>query len=186
MKRLTLAALLCLSQAGCLRYYTQYPKDKLDKPPAKRYALLQYRIAPYPVVMDSGRRGLETALREESPFREARQVESPPEKGLYCDVSVKWTQPSFGALAWLVASYASYFLIPQWSVKERYTLAFDVYRDGQLKRSFSYTVGRKNFTWLPLILVTWITAITPNQAEVFQSVVYRFYDDADALFKESP
>jgi hypothetical protein len=182
VRRLLPVLLIPLLLSGCLRYYTGYPKDKLEKEPAKKYALLQYRIKPYPTVLDSGKRGLETALRENSPFREAKQVETMPDKGLYVEAEVKWRQPGVFSLVFVWISAATYTLVPQWSVKEKYTLLFDVYQDGALVKNYKYEVKRKGFMWLPLVLVTWATATTPHQAEVFESMVYQFYEDADPVF----
>jgi hypothetical protein len=186
MRRLLPLLAVPLLLSGCLRYYTGYPKDKLERPPAQRPGVFQYRIKPYPTVMDSGRRGLEDALQKKSPFRDAKRVEEVPAQGPFVDVEVRWRQPGIFSVLFIYVSAVTYTIVPQWSTKEKFTLVFDVYRDGQEKRRFEYEVGRKGFTWLPLVLATWYTATSPDQAEVFESVVFKFYDEAAPLLADEP
>lgn len=186
MLRSLLLFALILPLGGCLRFYTNYPKDKLDSPPAPRYDAMRYRIRELPSVMDSGRRGLEEALHEHSPFRQVRQADAVPPTGVFVDAAVKWRQPGLFSLAFVWISAATYFIVPEWSTKERFTLVYDVYVDGQLKQTFSYEVGRKGFMWLPLAPAMLYTAGSANQAEVFEAVTYKFYDDAALLFAAPP
>src|SRR4051794_12463653 len=140
MRSLLILALV-LPLGGCLRFYTHYPKDKLDNPPQKQFEAMRYRIRELPSVMDSGRRGLEEALHERSPFRQVRQADAVPPTGVFIDASVKWRQPGLFSLAFVWISAATYFIVPEWSTREKYTLSFDVYLDGQLKQTYSYDVG---------------------------------------------
>jgi hypothetical protein len=182
MRRLLPLLLIPLLLNGCLRYYTGYPKDKVAKAPVKQYEKLRFRIKPYPKVMDSGPRGLERAFRSNAPFRETAKVEDAPKDGLFVDVEVKWREPGLFSLIFIYVSAVTYTIIPQWSTKEKYTLVFDLYKDGAFLKSYQYEAGRKGFMWLPLVLATWYTATSPDQDEVFESMVFQFYEDAAPHF----
>jgi hypothetical protein len=178
MKRLAL--LLALLQTGCVSFYKGVPKDA-PQPPS-RQGVLHYKFAELQAAgLGNGRGALREFFKSGTGFSEVREVPAAPEKGLYCEVVVKWKPPTVLALIFGYISLGFMTILPAWSLHEGYEIEYRVFKDAKPVRTFTYELTRKGAVWIVLLPLIWINAITMSEGEAFTRTGRQFVADAGSL-----
>lgn len=182
---LRLAAVLAVITLlpACITY-RDFPEEMVNNPPKeKRFGTLHYNIKPAGVLsLGNGAEALHAVFKSRTPFATTEKIETPPARGLFCEVQTLYKTPTVPAFAFGYLSVATLTILPFWSNHDGYRVAYTVYRDGQKVKTFEYDITRKGAVWLLLAPFAWVNAFTYSEAEAFEATAYQFFKDATPLF----
>lgn len=182
-----LVALICVSSflSSCIIGYGDFPENRIGDPPKARFnGTLYYRIHDDPIFVTRSKSTLRRIFRHQSGFERSEMVKDIPPKGIYCEVDVRWK--ALGASAFFGSiSYLFYTLIPVWSTKEGYQVAYHVYVDGEKRRTFEYDITRKMAAWIGLLPFIWINWFTYDEDQAFEATTFQFFEDAAPILQKA-
>ena len=169
MKKIIL--LFVFLASGCMTY-RNIPIVSEDSSPAKRPASLSYHIEGS--ALFAGPTAVRDALTAHAPYAELLPADAPVVKGDYLSVKIEQTPPSAAASVFGYISYATLTAIPFWSLNDGSILTFSLYRNGAVVASKEYVISRSTFVWLPMVVVSWVNALTPSESEAFSASTQDF------------
>ena len=94
--------------------------------------------------------------------------------------AVQTTYPATLAFGYLSASTLTF--LPAWSENDGYRVTYNVFVNGEKKKSYEYEVTRKGAVWILLVPLAWVNAFTYSEAEAFEATAYQFFKDSEPLF----
>ena len=121
---------------------------------------------------------LRRAFAENQMFTETIPAQKPPAIGRFCAVDIATTPHSKEYF------FAQHFqlgfagLIPSYSGESGFIMKYDLYIDGNLKKTYQYEVKRRLWVWLGFLPFLWVNALTPSQGEAVGSTASQFFHDA--------
>jgi hypothetical protein len=136
-----------------------------------------------------GYRAVARTLTASGMFSDLIETPNPPEVGVFCDVEFEPTPPSRAVQAY-IGSQAVFFLgyitalVPAFSLLPYYTdeggttAIYSLYRDGQLARTYRYSIKKKGAGWIVLLPFAWMNYFTTDLADAVQGATFRFLIDA--------
>lgn len=77
-------------------------------------------------------------------------------------------------------SLATLTILPAYSGKDGYSVAYRVSVDGEPGKVYRYTIRRKVGLWLPLLPFVWVNLMTSSERDAFHATTARFLADARA------
>ncbi|RHX84423.1 LIC12231 family lipoprotein [Leptospira stimsonii] len=167
----------------CVNYY-EFPENYIGKSKAekKNPVILYYKVLNGTISGGSTR--LKDYLKRESPFIQTEQVDKIPEKGLYLNVNIQQRLPSIYTLIFGYLSVATLTLLPVWSNEDGSDVLFQIYRDGQLEKSYEYPVRRSGFLWILMLPFAWVNAYTYSEAQAFEAIANKFFEDSAPVLQK--
>ncbi len=111
-------------------------------------------------------------------FSETVASSAPPAKGLYCSVTVDYRPLSESDAFFLSLSHISATIFPSYNSTSGHLVRFDLYIDGDLKKSYEYAINKRQAVWAGLVPVAWINFFTWDLADAFRATAYQFLVDA--------
>lgn len=136
-----------------------------------------------------GYRAVARTLTASGMFSDLIETPNPPETGVFCQVEFEPTPPSSVVQAYL-GSQAVFFLggitalVPAFSLLPYYTdeggttAIYSLYRDGQLARTYRYSIKKKGAGWIVLLPFAWFNYFTTDLADAVQGATFQFLIDA--------
>jgi hypothetical protein len=136
-----------------------------------------------------GYRAVAGTLTASGMFSDVIETQDPPEVGVFCNVQFEPTPPStavqfyIGAQAVLIFGYITalvpaFTLLPYYTDEGGTTVIYSLYRDGQLARTYRYSIKKKGAGWIVLLPFAWINYFTTDLADAVQGATFRFLIDA--------
>ncbi len=172
-----LLAAVCLALNGCVMGYRQYPKEQSSAPyPDKTYEQMYFRVQGSSLF--GGAAALRNFLRLRSPFKAAEYRDDIPAKGLYIRAKVETFDPSIASAVFGYISYSTLMISPMWSTRDGNRVVFEIFKDGNIVKTFEYEARRTTVGWLGLLPFAWVNFITASEEDVFESFGKRFFVDA--------
>ncbi len=175
---------LFLSSIACITTYRDFPVEYLDSQPgvAKSAGTLYYQIDPEKVVSVGGFGTLRRIFNgnHTSFNRTEARTEAPPE-GIFVHILNDYKPPTVPAIIFGYISVATATILPAWSTEDGYLLTYDVFVNGQRKKTFTYEYTRKIGAWLCLLPFAWINFITYSEDQVMQAINAQFFHDLNQL-----
>ena len=156
---------------GCMTY-TGYPENPPAVTAERRQATLHYKIEGN--AMFAGPTAIREAIAVDAPFQSVTPAEKPQSAGDYLSVKIEQNAPTVTATVFGYISYATLTILPFWSTQDGSTLTYTLYSNGTNLKSKECIIRRKTFVWLPMILVAWVNALTPSEAEAFKACTKDF------------
>ncbi len=117
---------------------------------------------------------LRLAFTDSGLFSETVASSAPPAKGLYCSVAVDYRPLSESDAFFLSLSHMSATIFPSYNSSSGHLVRFDLYIDGDLKKSYEYAINKRQAVWAGLVPVAWINFFTWDLAEAFRATAYQF------------
>ena len=121
---------------------------------------------------------LRRVFEENGVFAAAKAAVVPPDKGVYCSVQVEYVPLSKGEAFFLSLSHASAGIIPSYNGTSGHVVTYELYIDKELKKSYEYKIGTKQFIWLGLLPISWVNWLTYDLGDAFRATTYQFFVDA--------
>jgi hypothetical protein len=117
-------------------------------------------------------------------FAQTIPTQKAPEIGMFCSVDVTVKHHSNEFIYAQILTIATLGFLPSSSGGSGFIVRYDLYIDGDLKKSYRYEVKRTLLVWLGFLPFVWMNALTPSQGEAVASTAYQFFYDArqDAFF----
>ena len=81
-----------------------------------------------------------------------------------------------------VVPAATLTIVPVWSEHDGYKVTYDVFVNGEKKKSFEYEITRKGGAWIVLLPFAWANFFTYNESDVFEATTYQFFKDSAPIF----
>lgn len=164
--------------------YRDFPEQMVNNPPpAKPFDTLYYNIKPFGVLsVGNGEEALRTVFRQKTSFATTEKTDTAPARGVFCDVEVLYKPPTLPALAFGYLSASTLTFLPAWSENDGYRVTYNVFVNGEKKKSYEYEVTRKGAVWILLVPLAWVNAFTYSEAEAFEATAYQFFKDSEPLF----
>jgi len=132
--------------------------------------------------MFGGARDIKTVFKSNSPFKEVEYVTMKPGKGWFVNVKVDSRPPSVPAMIFGYLSIQTLTILPVWSTKDGYNVIYEIFKDGERVKSFSYRIKRHVFVWLPLLPFAWVNFMTYHESDAFKATTYQFFIDSQKIF----
>jgi hypothetical protein len=130
---------------------------------------------------------LQLGLLDNPTFKESVYMSEPPERGVFCLITLRReSRPPF-MMAWAFLSGISLALIPFVdSSGERYAVTYDLYIDKDLKKAYQYEIVARGLIWLgapllkPFMPADWKESLVNQRAlgKGFLSTARAFWHDA--------
>jgi hypothetical protein len=70
-------------------------------------------------------------------------------------------------------------VLPYYSGHAGHLIRYDLYVDGELKRSYRYEVIKKGVAWVGLLPFAWVNFFTDDHQDACRAVLHRFIRDVD-------
>ena len=166
---------------GCITSYRGHPTGA-SAPQKKFEGTLHYRIRGGS--MFSGDDALKRVMKRETPFALVERTDSDVARGVFLKVRIQTLPPSAPAMIFTYISYALLGLIPTWSTQDGYEIFYEIFRDGELVKSYAYDVRRTTFFWLVVLPFSWISLALPSESEAFEATAYDFFRQSESVFAE--
>jgi len=181
-------AILALATNGCaIISYDTDPESAWDAPPPKgnRQEVLYYQMLPYQGLNFGGYEEMKRMMKRNRAFATTERVNEMPPKGLFVRVKPTVREPSAPGLIWGYIAASFLFLLPAYVGSSGFYVEYEVYRDGKKVKFYEYTVERKAFAWLPMVLFVWTNLITDDEEDAAIATVNLFFSDAerDGVFR---
>lgn len=191
---LALCMVLLLTQSfflsGCVVSYSGYHNPAKMSSPGKSGRLL-YDIKGGSVA--GGTEAIKRTLETEAPFQSIEYIrvsreggvalESLPKDGIFVNVKVMGVPPSIPSMVCAYVSLLTLTFFPAGSFNSGNDIVFEVYKNGQFVKSYSYQVRRKAFMWIVALPFFWVNFLTPSESEVFTFVTRTFFQDASDVLR---
>ena len=123
-------------------------------------------------------RELQRVFTESGIFSAAIPTFTAPEKGVYCAVDVEYIPVSDGERLFLSLSHASGAIFPSYNGSSGHFVRYRIYVDGVLKKTYNYTITKKQAVWAVLFPFYWINGTTYGLDDAFRATAYQFFIDA--------
>lgn len=130
---------------------------------------------------------LQLGLLDNPTFKESVYMSEPPERGIFCLITLtRESRPPF-LMAWAFLSGISLALIPFVdSSGARYVVTYDLYIDKELKKAYQYEIIERGLIWLgapvlkPFMPADWKESLVNGKAlqKAFLSTARAFWHDA--------
>ena len=182
--KIGLVLLISALLPACITTYRDFPQDMVNNPPkTKPYDTLYYTLNPFGLLSTGGgEEALKTVFRQKTPFVTTEKVEKAPARGIYCSVEVLYKPPTLPALAFGYISAATLTILPVWSSHDGYRLTYQVFVNGEKKKSFEYDITRKGGVWILALPFAWINFFTYSESEAIEATTYQFFKDSAPIF----
>jgi len=178
-----LVALMALPLAGCITGYTGYP-DAVEVAGGPETARpVAFKIEKFDILNAGGEEAIEQTLREAPAFAEAARLyegDPIPDMGLLVTVDPNYLPPSLPAVIFGYLSVSTLTILPAYSGKDGYSVAYRVSVDGKPTGRYRYTIRRKFGIWLPLLPFIWVNLMTSSERDAFTATTSKFIADAHA------
>ncbi len=124
-----------------------------------------------------GRDGVVAAMRER--FPRAREIEEydAPATGTFVRVRTRDHEMSLAGKIYGYVALSFLTIIPFYNGETGCDVIFEVFRNGQMLRSYAYPINRHMFVWLGALPVSWISAFTPSERNAAHAAASRFFED---------
>lgn len=172
--------------AGCITGYAGYPDSvPVAGPsgPSGTARPAQFMIQKFDILNAGGEEAIETTLRESPVFADADRLyegDAIPDTGLLVTIDPDYQAPSLPAVIFGYLSVSTLTILPAYSGKDGYSVAYRVSVDGEPAGRYRYTIRRKFGIWLPLLPFIWVNLLTASERDVFHATTTRFLADARA------
>lgn len=181
-------AILAVGTNGCaIISYDTDPKSAWDAPRPKgnRQEVLYYQMVPYQGLNFGGYEEMKRMMRRNGAFATTERVNEMPPKGLFVRATPTVREPSAPGLIWGYVAAGFFFVLPAYLGSSGFYVEYEVYRDGRSVKLYEYTVKRKVFAWLPMVLFVWANLITDDEEDAAIATVNQFFSDAerDGVFR---
>jgi len=184
------AFLACtLTLTSCLVTYKVFPSVDRQSSPTQRKTFPVYYHVNFPSELPSRygvpfgslglRHELERAFEENQVFADAIIALSPPQRGIWCSVTVTVKRRSVLARMFEGASGGAYGLLPAYSGEGGYLVRYELYIDKQLKKTYRYEITEERLVWLGLLPFVWVNFFTASQKDAFLATAHQFFHDAE-------
>lgn len=175
-------AFLIMCSTGCHIISYSYPDEYTTRPYIpKRKDILYYQIFQVPQIsLGDSYAKLHESFKNNGIFAQNIQVEQPPEKGIFVQVTTQSQNMSTSSLVWGYISLAMTLqILPAYSGTGGFNVKFHVFIDGKEMRCYEYPIRRRIFAWLPMIALLWVNLITDYETDAFSAVTNKFFVEAD-------
>ncbi len=184
------AFLACtLALTSCLVTYKDFPSVDGQSSPTQRKTFPIYYHVNFPEAQVARFAGLETAstlhhvleraFEENQVFADAIIAINPPERGIYCSVTVTVKPRSVLSQGFAFVSGQAGGLLPVYSGEGGYLVRYELYIDKQLKKTYRYEITEERFLWLGLLPFIWVNFFTPSAKEAFLATAHQFFHEAE-------
>ncbi|MBI3545539.1 MAG: hypothetical protein HY081_02930 [Gammaproteobacteria bacterium] len=176
--------LLATLLPACITTYRDFPENMVNNPPkTKPFGTLFYNIKPVSVLTSGGgEEALQTVFRQKTPFANTEKTDKIPSRGIYCSVEVLYKPPTLPALVFGYISASTLTILPVWSEHDGYRATYEVFINGEKKKSYEYDITRKGGAWILLLPFAWINFLTYSEKDAFEATTYQFFKDSEPLF----
>lgn len=174
-------AFAALLLAGCITGYAGYPDAVRVAGDAGTQRPAHFMIQKFDVLNAGGEEAIEETLRESPAFTNADRLyegDTIPEKGVLVTVDPNYQAPSLPAVIFGYLSVSTLTILPAYSGKDGYSVAYRVSVDGEPAGQYRYMIRRKFGLWLPLLPFIWVNLFTSSERDAFHATTTKFLADA--------
>jgi hypothetical protein len=174
-------ALAALALSGCVTGYAGYPAAVDVSGAAGTGRPAHFMIQKFDVLNAGGGEAIEKTLQASPAFADANRVyegDPIPDKGVLVTVEPTYQAPSLPAVIFGYLSVSTLTILPAYSGKDGYQVAYRVSVDGAPAKVYRYTIQRKFGLWLPLLPFIWVNLLTASERDAFHATTTRFLADA--------
>lgn len=128
-----------------------------------------------------GLNGVVDAFQETVPSAQRRDDYDPPPRGTFVRIRPRDHEMSLGGKIYgYVTVFALLSIIPFYNGETGCDVIYEIFHDGAPGRTYTYAIHRHLFIWLPVLPLSWISAITPSEGDATYATTLRFFADATA------
>jgi hypothetical protein len=162
---------------GCIVTYKGFPQGSVSPSQSSdmdRSTLYHVRTDGFLADLDtpSNKRTMVKAIESQTLFSEEIATDTPPEKGMYCSIYVKWEITQKGG-----AGAVLLFLIPD-TEQVLYSVQYDLWNNQKRLTTGRYEIVKKTWIWLPLLPVFWVNWFNTSKQDAFSATLQQFILDA--------
>jgi len=157
--------------------------SSISHPDAPNQVAIEHEVDTYYTSRGSysfgGFDGIAEAFRKTAPHAELSDQYDPPSHGTFVRIRANSRDMSLGGKVYGYLSVLAFLgAFPFYNGDTGYDLVYEIFHEGRLAKKYAYTIRRHMFVWLPALPFSWISAVTPGEAEATRATTMRFFADA--------